>query len=349
MQRITTTLIKSSCDAILIPSELSCNYFTGFHSDFCYIIASNDFVRYYTDKRYYEEARTKLSIDVRLIGADNYLSVLSEDLMPYNTVGIDESKVYYSDYKKLLSVVSGKTIVDISDIVRDIKAIKNNDEIEITKKAVNIADETFSEIIGKIGEGITEKELTRLVENTMFDKGADGIAFNTIVAFSENSAYPHWHNSDRKLKYGDNILLDYGAQYHGYCSDMTRVLSFGKPSEDYVKLYNIVLEANRRAIDNIEAEMTTHMADSFARDYIHSQGYGEYFNHSLGHGIGMEVHEYPRLSKGSYAILKSGMLFTVEPGIYIEGKYGVRIEDLVLLDDKKVIILTQSDKKLIVI
>lgn len=346
MDRLKEVLRKSECDAIIIQSELSSHYFSGFYADFSYILASGESINYYTDLRYYDEAVDKLKgFNVKLITAANALEVIKNDISSFRKIGVDESNVYYSDFIRLKAILP-QDIELIGKFVLQRRAVKNADEILLTETAVDITDSAFGEVLEIISEGMTEKELVYNLDSRMIKMGADGPAFDTIVAFSENAAFPHWVKSDRKLKHGDTILMDFGAKYRGYCADMTRVVSFGKANEEFKTVYNIVKEANERAIDRITPGMTAHQGDAIARDYIKAKGYGENFTHSLGHGIGMEVHESLRVAPNSETTLKKGMLFTIEPGIYLKGKFGVRIEDLVCLTDK-VNRLTGTDKELI--
>ncbi|MGI6701660.1 MAG: M24 family metallopeptidase [Christensenellales bacterium] len=345
MVKIGNLIEKSGCDAVLIMSELSAEYFSGFYADFCYIVATKDFINYYTDKRYYDEAKIKLKYNIKLIDSENYLSILAKDLKGYANIGLDETKIFYSDYLKIKDILPEKFKL-VGGIVEQIRSIKDETELRLVRIAAQIADKALDEILGVIKEGISERELAYEIDSRMIKRGADSPAFNTIVCFAENAAYPHWVPSERKLKPGDIILMDFGARYNGYNSDMTRTVSFGRASDEFKKAYEVVKGANLAAQEGITPYMKASAADALARDYIKSAGYEEYFTHSLGHGVGFEVHEYPRLAPNSDALINRGMLFTVEPGIYINGKFGIRIEDLVYMDDN-VIKLTQSDKNLI--
>ena len=185
----------------------------------------------------------------------------------------------------------------------------------------------------------------------MHKNGASGTSFETIVAFGENSSVPHHETGMRKLKFGDVILIDYGCKYGGYCSDCTRTYLFGddKKHEDFKKAYASVLQAHNLVKEKVISGMTGSEADAVAREYLKEQGLGQYFTHALGHGIGINVHEFPTLSPKSSDILLNGMVFSDEPGVYLEGKYGIRIEDSVTLSDDRVLSLTDTDRKLTVL
>jgi Xaa-Pro aminopeptidase len=345
MDKLTRLTDIVSADAVLIPTELDCFYFTGYRNDFCYLVSTPDFVRYYTDSRYYDEAADKVDCEVIKVTSENALETVAKDLAPYKRVGLDENKLYYRDFKAISSKIN-KEFDFIGEAVTKVRSLKDTDEIIMTETAIDITDSAFTELLQFIREGITERELGNALDSIMLTLGAECPAFDTIAAFSENAAIPHWHKSDRKLVNGDIILLDFGARYNGYHADMTRMISFGKAKPEYKKAYAAVLEANMKAIEGIRPGMTASFADAIARDCLAKYGLADKFSHSLGHGVGVEIHEFPRLAPSENSSLMSGMLFTIEPGVYINGEFGIRIEDTVLLTDK-VNVLTQTDKKLL--
>lgn len=229
---------------------------------------------------------------------------------------------------------------------------KNKEEILKIKKSCTLGDKTFDYILKKIKLGVCEKELAFEIESFIKKQGAD-ISFPPIVAFGKNSATPHHQTSDKRLTTKDKfVLLDFGVKLNNYCSDMTRTIFFGKPTNEQRKMYNTVLEAQNRAIDLLNSLFMIHNSipakniDKASRDYIISKGY-QTIPHSVGHGIGLEVHEAPRLSPKSKDILKHGMVFTIEPGIYLPGFGGVRIEDVIVLENSGPRILTKSTKEVI--
>jgi Xaa-Pro aminopeptidase len=217
------------------------------------------------------------------------------------------------------------------------------------QEAADLADQTFSYILTKLAPGISEKEIALDMEIYMRKHGATSSSFDTIVASGERSALPHGVASERILKANEFVKLDFGAYYHGYCSDLTRTVFLGKPTEKHRHIYDIVLEAQLKALSILKPGMTGREGDAAAREVIQKAGFGDNFGHGTGHGLGMEIHEAPRLSAQSDAVLEAGMVVTVEPGIYIPGFGGVRIEDDVVLVDKGIRILTHSSKDFIVI
>lgn len=212
--------------------------------------------------------------------------------------------------------------------------MKTNEEIENIKKACKITLACFDYIKEIIKPGMTELEIAKLMNDFMFEKGADGLAFDTIVGSGVNSSFIHSTPTDRKILENDIILLDFGCTYNGYCSDVSRTIFVGEPKEEWINIYNIVKRAYETAVSNIKAGITCKEADSIARDVIKSSGYD--FAHALGHGVGKVVHDEPVISSKNENVLEDGTVFTIEPGIYIEGEFGVRIENTVMLKDGSV-------------
>jgi Xaa-Pro aminopeptidase len=227
--------------------------------------------------------------------------------------------------------------------------IKTSSEIKILKEAAAIADAAFKHILDFLRPGISELDVSNELEFFMRKQGATSSSFDIIVASGLRSALPHGVATDKIIEKGDFVTLDYGAYYNGYVSDITRTLAVGKPSEELINIYDIVLEAQLRGMAGIKPGMTGREADALTRNLIEEKGYGQYFGHSTGHGIGLEVHEGPALSFRSDIILEPGMAVTVEPGIYLPGVGGVRIEDdtIVTIDGNEA--LTHSTKELIIL
>ncbi|MBD5585258.1 MAG: aminopeptidase P family protein [Clostridia bacterium] len=230
-------------------------------------------------------------------------------------------------------------------------AVKQSYEIDNIKKACEITDRAFKELLPRIKEGMTENTVASELEYLMRKYGASGTSFSTIVAFGKNSSIPHHETGEDRLKFGDIVLIDYGCKVGGYCSDCTRTFLFGddKKHDEFKKAYAHVLKAHMLVKENVTDGITGREADGFARDYLRTYGLDKFFTHSLGHGIGINVHEHPMLSPKSLDVLKDGMVFSDEPGVYFEGDFGIRIEDTITLSEGKVISLTNSDKNLIIL
>jgi len=227
--------------------------------------------------------------------------------------------------------------------------IKNEHEIECISKAAALGDQCFSYILGYMEPGMSEKQVAAEIERFLYENGAEGLAFETICVSGERGCLPHGEPSDKLIQKGELITLDFGAIIGGYCGDMTRTVAIGSVSEEQRRIYEIVLEAQLTAIDFIKAGVRCFDADKIARDIITKAGYGEDYPHGLGHGVGKEVHEAPTLNAKSEEILESNMVITIEPGIYIPNKLGVRIEDLAIVTDSGIINKVESRKELIIL
>lgn len=227
--------------------------------------------------------------------------------------------------------------------------IKNANEIESISKAVEIGDKCFSYILGFIKTGMSEKTVAAEIEGFLYKNGAEGLAFDTICVSGERTCLPHGEPSEKRIEKGDLITLDFGAIVDGYCGDMTRTIAMGSITDEQIRIYEVVLEAQLAALDFIKAGVSCYDADKVARDIIVKAGYGEGFVHGLGHGVGRQVHEAPTLNSKSKEILEENMVITIEPGIYILNKYGIRIEDLAIVTDFGIINKVKSEKQLIIL
>ena len=238
---------------------------------------------------------------------------------------------------------------ELSNNIYDMRTIKSTEEIEKIHKAQKIAEKAFDEILGFIRPGVTEREIALKLDNCMLENGAEGLSFETIALAGANTSMPHGVPGNYKVKNGDFVLMDFGAVYDGYHSDMTRTVCVGQPSEKMGKIYDIVLKAQLEALKKVKSGITGSELDGYARDIIDESGYGDFFGHSLGQGDGMEIHEFPTASSKSETILKENMVVTVEPGIYLPGEFGVRIEDFVVVTENSHQNLTNCPKKLIIL
>ena len=257
-----------------------------------------------------------------------------------------KAKNIFSDSKVKL----GRSLnVSVSSKVNKLRSIKSPDEIERIKKAIKQSDagQAFAHNLVESGEGLTEKEVRSEIDYFMARKGIQENSFSTIIASGPNAAHSHHSNTDRKLKSGDPVICDFGVFWDGYCSDITRTYFVGgSPSNEWAKIYNIVMEANRRSTEALVKGTTGHMVDKAGRNFISKRGFGSNFVHGTGHGFGLEIHEYPSITYKSRVKIENAMAVTIEPGIYIPGKGGVRIEDDVLPDDDNPIVLTQAKKEI---
>ncbi len=336
-------------DAILISSPSNIIYLTGY-SGFsetereCFLVITEKIKILITDKRYSEAIKKQThSITVRDEGVHNFLKIEAKALfkkLNINTLGIEENDLKVSEFKLLKNAASIKS-VNLSKL----RIIKDDQEIINIKLACEIADQTFNEIIKKIKLGIAEKEVSNLIESVIKEKNAD-ISFKPIVAFGKNSSVPHHQTGNSRLKNNQIILLDFGVKKNNYCSDMSRTIYFGKAPENFIKMHKTVLTAQKKAVNLIRVGVKASEIDNSARKFILDAGFPNII-HSVGHGIGIDVHETPFISPNSKDIILEGMVFSVEPGIYIPNYGGVRIEDLVLVRDGNVELISHSNREII--
>ena len=342
-------LFNNKIDAYVILSPENRFYFTHFNTSFgCVIVSPNEKI-FITDFRYDAAAREKLpDFTVIITGYSDLYTIVADTLkrLKAKHVGYEENYVTVAEFKLMKAALEGYTLKPASEALERARAIKTESELELIANAENVTQKALAKVIPLIKVGMTESELSAEIMFEMIRGGAQSLAFDNIVAFGENSAKPHHQSGNKKLEKNDLILIDIGAKVNGYCGDMTRTFTLGEPNPQLAEIYNVVFEAQSYALKNIKAGMTCHEADSLAREYIVAHGYGNEFGHSLGHGLGINVHETPRVGKNSPQILEENMVVSVEPGIYINGLGGVRIEDLVVVKKDGVMNLTPFEKKL---
>lgn len=330
---------------VLISSSANIYYYTG-------LVSSNALLMFHEEKRIlitdfrYEQAAIKTGLQVEMCKKgqevwDVALNILEEidcDTVVYESYDmLAKDFIKFAEKYKMLSVESEFYIK---------RSLKSESEFNKMLTASKIASNAFDKVYMEIEEGVTERSVAALLDFYMRLEGADGVAFDTIVAFGANASMPHHVPDDTELKSCDCIIIDMGAKFKGYCSDMTRTFFFGEADEKSKEIYNVVLCAQEKALGAIKPGITCNELDAVARDYIKECGYGDFFGHGLGHGVGLEIHEYPRVNQTCDAVLEQGMVITIEPGIYIPGKLGVRIEDMVLVTKDGHYNMTTTDKKL---
>jgi len=334
--------------AYLITDEADILYFSGVKGVEGTLCLGEEKI-YFTDARYFHELKALLSntdvIPLLYKGADDIRNYLLDKGV--KTLYLDYDKTTVSTFKTYKKF--GIKIKDGGQNIAKARSIKSANELSLIKKSCGVIEKAVKRAIDNLAVGKTELEVADEIEKEIIRLGGDGVSFDTIVAFGKNSAIPHHVPSSDQLEKDTVVLIDAGAKYKGYSSDITRTIYFGKnPSDEFKLVYNAVLTSNQLAIDNIKCGMTFKDADKIARDYLDGVGYGKYFTHSLGHGLGLEIHEYPRLSPKGVGKLKNGTVFTIEPGVYLNGEFGVRIEDTVVLKNGKVQRLFTDSKELLV-
>ncbi|WP_307891981.1 M24 family metallopeptidase [Bacillus swezeyi] len=338
-------------EGLLVTSSINLRYITGFTGSSGLAVISEDKAVFITDFRYMEQAKKQAS-GFEIVQHSGGIVQKTADVikeMGLNKIGFEQDKMTYGTYASYKDRLGAAELVPVSQSVEKLRLIKSSEEIKILKEAAKIADDAFSHILTFIKPGIAEIAIANELEFYMRSQGADHSSFDMIVASGLRSSLPHGVASDKAVEKGDLVTLDFGAYYKGYCSDITRTIAVGEPSDELKSIYQTVFEAQAIGMRNIKPGITGKQADAYTRDYISSKGYGDYFGHSTGHGLGMEVHESPALSARSDQPLEKGMVVTVEPGIYIPGTGGVRIEDDIVLTDGGNESLTHSAKDLIIL
>ncbi len=353
IKNLQALLSDQGLDAMLVSSPENRRYLSGFTGSAGSVLVTANRAWMIVDFRYLEQVQMQCKgLDVIRQGdtvVDTLRSVIEQEHL--SSVGIEDHALSHRDaghFLNLEKTVTNLRVVSAGGLVEQLRTRKDTGEVDTIRKAAQIADAGFEHILGVIRPGITEIEVAFELETFLRRQGASHIAFDTIVASGWRGAWPHGVASDKPLASGELVTLDFGAVVDGYCSDITRTVCIGEPTSEQRSLYDHVLESQVRALHALRVGMTGREADALARSYLSDHGLGEAFGHSLGHGLGLEVHEAPRLSKVSDDILTEGMVVTVEPGAYLPGFGGVRIEDDVWFrPDGTVEILTHAPKELI--
>ncbi len=348
-------LVDEGIDAVLISGASNMTYLTGFEHVIdrainAACLVTPDVSRFYTDFRYQEAAETAAvgtPWTVRVPKESLYVELCAE----LREEGVQslamESSVPYGRFKFVSEQFQGR-VEPVNQWVEEIRQVKEPHEIERIAAAAALGDEAFEHILGRIEPGLTEREVALELEFFMRRNGSEGVAFDPIVASGPNSARPHAQVSDRVIENGDLVKLDFGARIEGYCSDMTRTVVVGKATERQREIYSAALEANGIGLAAVRPGLPACDIDRSARDALAARGFGgEYFGHSLGHGVGIDVHEQPSISPLNRDSVRIGSVITIEPGVYVPGLGGVRIEDLVVVEESGARLLTHSTKDLI--
>ncbi len=346
IQAITGALESRGIDGILISDIRNIRYLSGFSgSSACLIIAGGAGI-FLTDGRYREQAVNEIKgFEVVIEKKERHIEIIeSAKSLGVGILGF-ESMVPYAFYKKLLR--KGLKLKAVNNLVEDMRKIKDRLEMKSIRKAVDRAQKAFKEVRPYVRKGFSEKQIALRLEETLKKKGCSVLPFDIIVASGKNSAMPHARPTDRNIKAGDLVLIDWGGEAEGYFSDMTRTfLMNGGGIAKKKEIYETVLLANRKAIDSVAVGEHVRMVDRAARDVIKKAGYGDFFDHGTGHGVGLDVHELPRISRLGTGHIQEGMVFTVEPGVYVPGVGGVRIEDMVYAEGNGWDLLTALPKGL---
>jgi len=351
LQKLRHSIAQKGLDVLVVSQPENRRYLSGFTGSACWLIISDHIASLAVDFRYIEQAK-KEAPDFDAIhikgDIDSWLPRLLSDSR-FKKAGFEADQIPFATYDKLCKTINNGgyllELIPISGLVESIRAVKEPGEIKFIKEAVELADDAFDHAKSILRPGMTEKEVAWGLEKFLREKGSQAVPFDIIVASGPNAALPHAKPSEQPLIKNVPVVIDLGARVNGYCSDLTRTFIIGDSNKTFYKIYDIVLGAQLTAMATIAAGMNGDQADRLARTVIEQARHGDDFGHGLGHGVGLETHESPRLGPNSPEILVDGMVFTIEPGIYLTGWGGVRIEDTVIMENGKIKSLTQADKK----
>ncbi len=351
LDRLTARFPEKELDALLISAPENRRYLSGFTGSAGYLFITPERAVLVTDSRYTEQA-TNQAPDFQVIQVRGGWDWLLEQMKETGVkrVGFESRNMTVATYDSLIgaikddSALNQVSMIATAEIPEEGRVFKDQRELAMLQRAIDASDSAMEAVCPTIMVGMTEREVAWRMEMAMRDFGADGISFDTIVASGPNGAMAHHRPSDRVIQEGEPIVIDMGAIVEGYCSDITRTVVVGEPDETFNKIYDIVLGAQLTAINMVKPGMTGEDCDDLSRAVIAEAGYGDNFGHSLGHGVGLAVHENPRVSPRSPDKLEPNMVFTVEPGIYLTGWGGIRIEDIVVLGDDGAKVLSKAGK-----
>ena len=350
LERLRAAFAPLEVDAFLVTDKANRRYLSGFtgSSGFLLITADEQFLS--TDSRYYTQVGNEVPHFELVRAGYGYVKGLADRTdLSGKRIGIEKEVVTLDLFDQLQSTVPQATWVPTSQVINKLRAIKDESELALMKEAIHLGDEALSLTLPYCKPGVTENQIITKYLNIVREVGADGPSYDPIFGAGPNGAIVHHRGSDRPLERGDVLLVDAGVTYRGYNSDMTRVFAIGEIDPEMQEIYDIVLASHLHGYEVTGPGVPAKEVDLRTRKIIEDAGYGEYYGHSLGHGIGLEVHESPRVSKLSEDIIQVGMLHTIEPGIYIPGKGGVRIEDICQITEAGPVRLTGSPKELIVL
>lgn len=347
LRKLRQKLLEKELEAILISQPENCRYLSGFTGSTGFLLITQDTATVATDFIYFEQAKAEVA-GLEVVRIRSMAEGLAELMRGQGTrkLGFEADNLVFSRHNRLSQQAAELQIklIPTEGLVESLRAVKEEEELACLMRAAEMADKALEYIAQEIRPGMSEKEAAWEIEKFLREKGSEAVSFEIIVASGPNGALPHAKPTERRLSLGEPIVVDLGARVGGYCSDLSRTLCLGPRSGTFAEVYDLVLQAQLSALDNLEVGMLAEQADNLARKVIQEGGYGEAFGHGLGHGVGLAVHEQPRLGPNSTDVIQEGMVFTVEPGIYLAGWGGVRIEDTVMLKNGRAKVLTMVSK-----
>jgi len=350
LQKLRQKLAEKDADAIFISQPENRYYLSGFDGSAGFLLVTPQNAILATDFRYVEQAK-KQSPDYEVFRIENDMANWFPELLAglgLQKLGFEARHIAFATYRQLNGILNKiqplPKLIPFDGLVESLRAIKEPEEIQFITRAAEISDNAFKHIESIIRIGMSEKEIAWEIEKFIRESGSEAVPFDIIAASGPNSALPHAKPSLRTIQAGEPVLFDIGAKVDGYSSDLSRTICLGTPDVTFKKVYDIVLGAQLAAIALIKEGMTGEQGDTLARKLIEEAGYSEAFGHALGHGVGLAPHELPRLGPGSTEPLTSGMVFTIEPGIYLPGWGGIRIEDLVVIENSQIRVISKARK-----
>jgi len=353
LRKLRTLIAEKGLDALLISQTENLRYLSGFTGSSGWLLISGQNAILATDFRYVEQAKGE-SPDFEIIQTKqelrDWLPGLVSDL-GWHKLGFEANFISHDSSHKLSEAIKTRQVnlelVPTTGIVEQLRSTKEPEELDFITKAVALTDAVFEQAKRIIRPGITEKDAAWEIEKLLREKGSEGVPFEIIVASGPNSALPHAQPTEKTICSGEPVLIDMGGRISGYCSDFSRTLFLGEIDKSLQEIYNVVLKAQTAAIEKVESGMDASQADRLARSVVEQADYGDAFGHGLGHGVGLAVHEFPTLGPDSSDSLADGMVFTIEPGIYLAGQGGVRIEDMVVLENGRAKVLSKAKRNLL--
>ncbi len=351
LARVRKSLRQQHLEALVVSGLANIRYLCGYSGSSGLLWVTPQSTVFFTDFRYQEQARREVKASRAVIIKKSLL----DDLLSWSglsraeRIGYEAGHLLCSQWEHITQRLRPRRLVSTLGLVEQARLVKDDYELARIARAAAIADRAFAAIVKFIKPGMAERTVANQLDFYLKQFGAEKPSFDSIVASGPNAALPHAQPGERRLRRGDFLVLDFGARYQGYCSDMTRTVCLGKPTDKHLKIYDLVHRAQAAGLKAVRPGVRGREADAASRSVIEAAGYGKYFGHGLGHGVGLEVHEGPRLGKTSEDVLRPGHVVTVEPGVYLPGWGGVRIEDLVAITPNGCRVLSRANKKLITI
>jgi len=352
LDQLSSKIHDIGYDGFYISNLTNIRYLTGFTGSAALLLVIDGVGYFFTDGRYIKQSSEQVkNCDITIIDSNYFDAINKKKLFKKNNfkIAFEGDHISYSNFNRLIKFFSNINWQPTYSIIENIAAIKDKHEIESLKTAIEITDYTFTKIISEIKVGVSEQQISAKISYLFKMNGAEGDSYDSIIASGPNAALPHARPTNRKFKKGDFIVMDFGALYNGYHADMTRTLLIGPATEKHKEIYNIVLKSQLNGISVAKANVACSSVDKACRSIIDQNGYAKFFNHSTGHGIGLEVHTLPRIHKNNNELLKPNHIITIEPGIYLPDWGGVRIEDDCLITKEQCLPLNKSTKELIII